>query len=261
VKNGERVETLTKLGLTRIQARTYLTLLQIGPATAKELSRILQIARPDIYRIIPTLENEGLIETVIARPSVYKATPLGQTIDSLLERKIKEQDDLKKRVEELLNDFKNDPADREPVEAGTDFVMVPGKEAIIQKLRNSLLKAQISLCVVTSKTRFSAAIIEFAYAYRKALKKGVRIRIAAEQHVPSKTALEIVQALSQNPNFEVKYFTAPPPAIVVMFDSKEACVTMSAVANLAEASALWSNNPSFIALAQNYFENKWNDST
>ena len=145
-------------------------------------------------------------------------------------------------------------------EPGIDFAIIPGKEVIIQKLKESLLKTQISLCVVTSKSRFSASIDEFANAYRKALKKGVKIKIAAEQIAPSK-ALEIVQTLSRDQCFEVKYFKDPPPAIVSIFDAKEAYLTLAATAQLDSTSAILSNNLGFIALAQTYFEKMWNNET
>jgi hypothetical protein len=69
----------------------------------------------------------------------------------------------------------------------------------------------------------------------------------------------MIQKLSINSSFNVKYFDAPLPAVVSIFDDREACITMSAEANLSEASALWSSNPCFIALAQSFFDSKWND--
>jgi hypothetical protein len=68
---------------------------------------------------------------------------------------------------------------------------------------------------------------------------------------------ENLQTLSEDPDFEVKCFEGNPPAIVSIFDNKKAYVTLSATAQLAESSAIWSSNPSFIALAQNYFESEW----
>ena len=45
-----------------------------------------------------------------------------------------------------------------------------------------------------------------------------------------------------------------------IFDRKQAFVTVSATAHLTGTESLWSNNTSFIALAQAYFESKWNNS-
>ena len=72
---------------------------------------------------------------------------------------------------------------------------------------------------------------------------------------------KILQSLLTNSGFEVKFFPEAPEAIVSIFDGKEASVTLSAIANTAKASALWSNDLSFVALTQSYFKTKWNNST
>jgi sugar-specific transcriptional regulator TrmB len=260
VKNKERVETLMELGLTFDQARIYLTLLQAGPATAKEIAEISKIARPDIYRIIPTLQQEGAVEKHMTKPASFQAIPLAFVLPTMLKRKTAEQNKLKKKTEEMLGDFKNTQA-KVLQEADTEFTIIPRKEAIIQRLKEALLKSQISVCVVTSQKRFSVSILEFEKIYRKILEKGAKIRIATERYVPEKKALKTIQKLMEDSNFEVKYFDEAPTAIVSIFDNKEASVTLSATASLAGASAIWSNNPCFIALTQNYFEKKWNQAS
>jgi sugar-specific transcriptional regulator TrmB len=261
LKNQEKIETLTRLGLTMNQARAYLTLCQSGPAGAKKLSDLSKITRQDIYRVMPTLEKTGIVERLIITPTVYKAIPIKHGTSILLKRRAAEQNKLRKKIVELVREVENNHAEREIQEESTRFTIVPGKEAIIQKLGQALQRIQTSLDVVTSCKRFSPAILEFAEGYEKALERGVKIRIAAEKHVVEKAAFGIVQTLTRNPRIEVRYFPDAPEAIVSIFDRKEASVTISAIANLGTASALWSNDASFVALSQNYFENKWNNST
>lgn len=261
MKSVESIQVLTGLGLTIDQARVYLALVYLGSATAKQLSEESKIAKPDIYRIIPTLQKQGMVETLMSRPASFKAIPSNQSLHTLLKRKATEQNELRRKTEALLSSLEKNHVKIETNEASVDFAIISGKEVIIQKLKESLLKAQISLCVVTSKSRFSASIGEFADAYRKALRKGVKIKIAAEQIVTQTKTLKIMQTLSRDPHFEVKYFINPPPAIVTIFDAQEAYLTLSATTQLESTSTIWSNNLGFIALAQTYFENKWNNET
>jgi len=261
LKNWERIVTLTELGLTNNQARTYLALLQAGPTTAKELAKTSKIARPDIYRILPALEKEGLVEKLMTRPAIFEAIPPVYVLPTLLKHKTTKQYALKKKTEKLLSDLKNNHSKKEVSGGDTEFTIVPGKEVIVQRLKSSILESQMSVCVVTSSKRFSAAILEFVNAYQEALEKGVKIRIATDYHAATATALKVLQTLLKDTRFEVRYFDAPPAAIVSIFDNKEAFVSMSPTAQLAEAPAIWSNNLSFIALAQDYFENKWKNAT
>ena len=260
MNNEKIVETLTQLGLTVNEARTYLALLQQGIATARQLCKISNIARPDIYRITSTLQKEGLIEKMVTRPAGFQAVPARQVLSILLNRKTLEQNDLKKKTKELLGDLKKNLPERK-VEPDSEVVIIPGKEVILQKLRDRLLKAQHSVHVVTSPNRFSLAILEFAPTYRKALRKGLKIKLTTTLHEADENALKIIQKLSKNPNFEVRYFSDSSPVILTIFDFNEIFVTMSATAQNFGAPALWSNNLSLIKLAENYFETKWQNAT
>jgi len=256
LKSEEKIETLTELGFTLDQARTYLALVQTGSATAKTISEVSKIAKPDIYRIMPTLQDEGMVEKLMTKPARFQAIPMELMLPVILKRKEIEQDKLREKTEEMLSDNKKNHLTNF-LDAQSEFVIVPGREAVIKRLKEALLETQSSVCVVTSHKRFSAGILEFEKIYREALKKRVQIKLATNRHIPLKKALRIMQNLSEDPNFEAKCFEDDPPAVVSIFDSKKAYVTLSATAQLAEASALWSHNPSFVALAQAYFESKW----
>jgi len=251
-----KIQTLTNLGLTIDQARLYLALLQCGPATARQLASSSKIARPDIYRIIPTIEKQGMIEKLMTKPISYQAVPAVLVLPNMIKRKATEQTLLIKETEELLDDLRCNEV-RESQEGDTCSVMVYGKDGIIQRLKVSLARASISACVVTSRERFSEAILELADEYRKALKKGVKINIATEQPIQRKSALQITERLSKNTNFKVKFTTSSQPAVVTVIDDKEAFITMAAEAALPSATALWSKNPSLVALARSYFEGTW----
>lgn len=253
-----RIQTLTNLGLTVDQARIYLALLQGGPATARQLASTSKIARPDIYRIIPTVEKQGLVEKLMTKPIIYQAVSAALVLPIMVKHKTTEQKVLAKQTEELLNDLKCNQVSQDN-EADTDSVMVYGKDCIVQRLKEAIAKAKLGACVVTSQERFSDAILEFADGYKKALRRGVKIKIAAEENVQRKTTSKKLQHLSKDSNFMVKYFTSSPPAIVSIFDNKEVSITMSTVAQSLGATALWSKNPSLVGLARSYFDNIWNN--
>ena len=261
MNSGERIETLTSLGLTLNQARAYLSLLQLGPVGAKELAESSKITRQDIYRVMLALEEKGIVEKLILTPTLYRALPVEQVTAKLLDSKVAQQKALQRKTRQLVADVQTNGSDKPNQNEVSEFIMVPGKEAIVQRLSEALSKTNMSLDVVTSRERFSPAILEFAKAYGKALERGVRIRIAAEKHLPQNGALEITRNLTKVKNFEVRFFSCTPEALISIFDAKEASVAISKTANLARASALWSNDSGFVALARNYFENMWNNAT
>jgi sugar-specific transcriptional regulator TrmB len=255
-----RIETLTNLGLTVDQARIYLALLQVGPATARQIANTSKIARPDIYRIIPTIEKHGIIEKLMTRPVSYQAVPAALVLPIMIKHKSTEQQELIKQTEDLLKDLNCNQAKKDQ-EADTDSVMVYGKDSIIRRSMAALSKAKLSVCVVTSQERFEDAIFELADEWKNASGRGVKIKIATEKPVQKKAALKIENRLSKYPNFEVKYFQSSPSAVVSIIDDEEAFIAMSGVTQFPGAAVLWSKNPSLMALARNYFEDIWSTSS
>jgi sugar-specific transcriptional regulator TrmB len=262
LNSGERIETLTRLGLTLNQARAYLALVQFGPIGAKELAEASKITRQDIYRVTVELEEKGLVEKLLFTPTVYRACPIELVTSNLVNRKVAEHEEMQERTQQLVIDVQKSyvKAGKAIQDEANQFVMISGKETIIQRLVEGLAKANKSIDVVTSRDRFSSAIDSFSKGYEKALSKGVKIRIAVEKHVAENSALEIARKLSENEDFEVRYFSCAPEAVLTIFDGKEAAVTISKTANFAKTSALWSNDVSFVALARSYFDNVWNSS-
>jgi sugar-specific transcriptional regulator TrmB len=254
---------LVELGLTMSEARVYLALAQIGTSKIGHISKTTGICREHLYQTMHSLEDKGLVEKELGVISQYKAVPPSEALSMLVKVKQKQFAELKikaKIITENLGKFSMQPETiGELQEENAQFIIIPGKEIIIPKIKEALKRVQTSLEVVTIPKRFSSAILEFVELYKKALKRGVTIRIATEKHTPEKAALEAVLALTENPRFEVKCFPYSPQAVVVIFDKKEAFVTMSATANFAGTSCLWSKNTCFIALAQNYFENIWSN--
>ena len=52
--------SLKELGLTEHEANLYLISLKLGPSSIIDLARNLQISRPNVYKVIKSLEDQGL---------------------------------------------------------------------------------------------------------------------------------------------------------------------------------------------------------
>ena len=94
-QNDKVLDVLVRLGLTELQAKTYLTIARLEKAEVKAISKLSSIARQDIYRIIPALEKLGLVEEIIATPKLYKALPLSEGTRKLFQQRTSEHISLK----------------------------------------------------------------------------------------------------------------------------------------------------------------------
>ena len=206
--------------------------------------------------MIPSLQETGIIEKTLGNPAIYVALPMQHGISILLKRKSLEQKDLQKKTTELLLDFKS--RSEEKVNESYDFIIVTGKDAIIQKIKDNLQRVRSSVDVVISKPRFVSLIPELAEHIHKTLKREVKFRFVTKQQEYSPTIWEILNLLLKYPNFKIRYIDEEPETVVAILDGKQAFVTLSSTALFKETSALLSSNSCFVTLAQSYFELKWN---
>jgi sugar-specific transcriptional regulator TrmB len=94
----EDIQTLTRLGLTILQAEIYLTLTKLEKATIKTLSTTTKIDRANVYRIVSKLQELRLVEKMITNPTVYKAVPIQDGAPMLLERQTQEYQEIRLRT-------------------------------------------------------------------------------------------------------------------------------------------------------------------
>ncbi len=106
IREDEEIQILVGLGLTTLQARAYLALSSLGYAQTKALSKISHIARQDLYRIMSSLQKQGLVEKTIRSPATFKATPMKEGIAMLLQRKTEEYNNLQIETERMVNIFR-----------------------------------------------------------------------------------------------------------------------------------------------------------
>ncbi|MFB3888396.1 MAG: TrmB family transcriptional regulator [Candidatus Bathyarchaeia archaeon] len=258
---------LVELGLTFSEARVYLALTQIGPSQIGDISKVTGIHREHLYHTVHSLQDKCLVEREVESAARYKAISVDEAVSMLVKRKQTQISELETKAQSIVANFRKEKnnlqhaAIKELQDKDSQFVIVPGKEVIIRRIREAIQKAQEHIEIVTSQKRFSEGTLEFTEEYKNALERGVRVRAASEKHVAEKKALEIIQMYKRHPNYAIRWFAGPPPAIISIFDNKEAVVTLSAAANLRAAGGLWSNNACFLVLAQSYFESKWSIST
>ncbi len=175
----EDLQILVDLGLTRLQAKVYFTLLETGIAKVKIISQVSRVSRPDVYRTLYKLQELGLIEKEIANPVRFRAIPTEIVTEILLERKKKKYDELKSNTKILVSNLKNNYRVNS-FQAESQFVVIPSKEAIIKNLKKAIDRTQKSIAVVTSSKRFVCACYCLSGSLEKAWERNVKGRVIIE---------------------------------------------------------------------------------
>ncbi len=80
---------MKNLGLTHNQARICLALIELGPSKVEEISIVSEVTRQDIYRIIPSLQALGFVETTLSKPTIFKVLSLQEPPSILVNQREK----------------------------------------------------------------------------------------------------------------------------------------------------------------------------
>ncbi len=257
----DNLSTLMDLGLTLLEAKTYIALSKAETATIKTTSRIADIAKQDMYRILPRLQTLGLAEKIVAPQAMYKAVPMENGISALLQSKARAYANLQKRATKLISDFKNGDPTKPVSDDNLQFRIISERTLLLR-----------TLDAITDNTRESIDIAHYwdftkgmlfkhgSNILEKALKKGVKIRWITEKHEEDKQANRRIKALTRFPLFEIRYTLPPIPLRTAMYDQRDAIMGISDGLE-GWVNSLWSNNRTFVHVLANYYEQLWNSSS
>src|SRR5437879_13414886 len=73
MREEDAVRALETLGLTGKEAAAYLNLQRSGASSAQQVSQLLGVQYPAVYRILQSLQTKGWIEVSRERPNRYRA--------------------------------------------------------------------------------------------------------------------------------------------------------------------------------------------
>lgn len=88
------VDAFSQLGLSEVEATTYLALVRGGPVGATQLSEVVGVPRTTLYSALKSLSDAGLIEGGAGYAGRYRAVPAEHALPSLIQRA---RDDLHQR--------------------------------------------------------------------------------------------------------------------------------------------------------------------
>ena len=254
---GYGEKTLRELGLSLLQAKTYLALVKLDTySNVKAISVFSKVARQDVYRTIEELRELGLVEMVIGNPALFRAISLQETVAILMEKKNQRTQVLIGEVAELFNYFAKNK------EIGIDqenhqFILVPKKEALVSRIKKTIEGAKESILISSPWRESTQWLFTLHESWQLALKKGVKIRWITEKQTSPFLNDEITCRIIKDPNFTLRTDPVSLKTRFGVYDDQEIFITVLSAPNAWESPALWSNNPAITYLLKDYFETKW----
>lgn len=242
-----------ELGLTRLESKVYISLVELGTSKVERISQISHISRPDVYRTVRKLQEIGLLECKINRPLMFEAIPPKIAVNGLLTNKKESINSLENRTKILVSNLEK--KQKKSYGDNNEFVLVPSKEALISKLRQEIDKSKKCIEILTTCKRLQFACYCFPEALRRAWQRNVKCRLIIEK--PSEEQIEIFRKCYPKPWTEIRFLSEKPSTVIALFDKKEVFIMTRSDAALRDSPALWSNNSCVLSINNYYLESLW----
>jgi len=257
---------LIQLGLTAIEAKTYVSLTKLGQAQIKTISRIAKTDRANLYRTMYALQGKGLIQVTLGETNTYEAIPFNDGIKRLLTNKTREYNELKRRSLETIEKSKGSQINESTwLKDEGFFQIVPDPFDKTSAFNKAVAKSKQSIDTVIKDSDFIK--ISLYYESQKAedlfevqSKKGCHIRFILlrdeKNELINYTAKK--EKLFKYKGAEIKTVTKPPNAAFAIIDRKDVFIhTKPLLSDWFESLCLRSNNTCLVGTIQEYFDNLW----
>jgi sugar-specific transcriptional regulator TrmB len=246
------IQALTKLGLTLLQTTIYITLIHTGKAGIMKISKISKIARPEVYRVLPSLEKKGLVEKIIGNPTMYTPVPLKHGFSMLLQQKTKESTELQEETKALLGGIHENSVNEFKEKESLQFVITNEMKLFIKRFDKAVVESQRSVDLICTCRDLPKLLFNHQQSFKTAIDKGIKICVITEK-VENQRSIEIIESLKKNSLFTLKYTFEDTPVCMLMCDDKKVNMQLSD----GVVPSLFSNNPNMVKIATAYFKRLW----
>ncbi|MDZ7688775.1 MAG: helix-turn-helix domain-containing protein [Halobacteriales archaeon] len=140
----DAVESLKSLGLSEYEAKVFIALQRLGVGTARDVYRLTDVPRSQVYGAAETLEERGLVEIQQSKPMEYRPVTLKEARERLQERFEKKQDVAFDYLEGARDESPRKDEERE------DFWTVKGRDTIDSRIDDLLSQADDRVIFITT---------------------------------------------------------------------------------------------------------------
>ncbi len=239
----EARRALREMGLTEYETRIYLSLLDIGAATASRISEDANVPYSKIYEALNSLEQKGWIETQSSRPRRYY--PKSPT-EALEAAKLRLESMMKTWERSVLNELQL-LYDKMEIREKPDIWILRGEFNTITKLREMMENTRIELMIAAPPlaTPFMNVLIPML---RKSVDSGVDLLVMFSRNIRD----DLVKEISKISRVRVRDHMFGGGVIA---DGREALLLLG---EDKPSLIIWSDHTGLVKFAKDYFQHLWN---
>lgn len=198
------ISQLRNVGLTKGEIKVYKALLKLGESTRTELAKISGISPSKIYDVANRLIEKGIISKVKKNNVIHFIASNPKNLKEIINKKLKEIEQEKKLVDELLPELLNQYNKSEKESDVEVFYNWKGLKTVFFELTETLKKGDTNYIFGASEGYNSEqADIFFSQHYERVKKAGFKVKIIFNEKVRQNK--KRVSYYEKNKLHEVKY--------------------------------------------------------
>jgi sugar-specific transcriptional regulator TrmB len=262
------VKRLTDFGLSVNQAKVYLSIVQSASTNVNAISKDTHIYRQDIYKILPKLEEMGLITKTVDRPVTIKAIPVEEALNYIISTEQQKANQRIKRLKAYLKALAD--AISETKEQSETTTQEQEKIQVIFLSTDRARKNKLDLSYENARTKCDL-VMNFELLRRRLPVLHKRFQALATNNVKTRLLVGTAKNVDANKgtleeiipitgDFTVKFTTGKitvKPYIII--DRKEAYISTRKRTTSALPCILLTNCKNVIGIYEENFERAWKD--
>jgi len=270
VSQEKVLQTLSDLGLTRLDTKVYIYLAKKGPQKGIEISKALKVQKQQLYRSLKNLQKKATVSASLERPARFSAVPFEKVLDLFIRAKLEEAQNIQTERNKLLSSWQTIQAGETP-DVSARFMVIEGRNIIYSRIKQMMNEAKNQLSLISTVTglvradRFGLLDSDF----KRPRLSNVQFRLLT--HITEENANLMQAFLKETPKTELRFEIRNPdlglglfPQMVIR-DEEEVMFFINPKVDGAlpeqDNLCLWTNCKSLIHSFLAMFEDLWRNST
>ena len=249
---------LALFGVTNTQAKIYIGLNVLGVASASEIASLSEVRREEVYRVMPELEQLGLVTRRLETPRRFLAFEVKSALETLIKTKRKAMEkeitNLRQKKVELIAQLKT--TTRLKTEEDSSTEVFSERMSVLAKLVQMIKKAKRRIMLVSSLDHVGTVLVRKIEKTIRMNKNQISTQIIIDNTWLNETrTLKLMRSKVANKQIELRYVEMLPFNLLIV-DEEEAIWGEFQPRN-AGSKIFLTNNQTQIGLVKMAFNNLW----
>lgn len=255
----ETSSELAYFGLTKTQAKIYITTTALGIASASEIAKLSKIRREEVYRIIPELEKRGIIARRIEVPRKFSAVQPETATQLLVQNKMKTMKEEIENIRQKQADFVAKlKAIELPIRQNDDcsIEVISQPQSLFTKIASMVENTKQQIDIIAPLEDLRLVYVNCPRKLMDKTLKTVKMRIITEDCELDAFTKETIQLSETHKNpIKLRQIEKPPFRLIIT-DDKEAMWSKYQPTD-ANTQTFYTDDPTQITILKTSFENLW----